>query len=191
MTGLDKIIEHIRQDAAKEAAAVLDDAKRQVEALQKASADECRELELQLAQKSDEEVKLAINRGDSAAALAKRKLLLNAKQQLIGDVLDRARHSLLNLPDSEYFDTMKKMVKKYELNQPGSIVFSKRDRDRLPANFAAGLENSKLSVSDKTAAIDGGFILEYGDISENCSFEALFSAQKEVLQDKIRDLLFE
>ena len=38
---------------------------------------------------------------------------------------------------------------------------------------------------------DGGFILSYGGVDQNCSVSALFEEGAETLQDKIQTLLFE
>ena len=38
--------------------------------------------------------------------------------------------------------------------------------------------------------INGGFVLTYGGIEENCSIDALFDAAHEVLQDKVQEILF-
>ena len=52
------------------------------------------------------------------------------------------------------------------------------------------LNNRSMILSGESDKIDGGFILVYGDIEENCSLEALFAVSKEVLQDKISALIF-
>ena len=57
-------------------------------------------------------------------------------------------------------------------------------------NQALAEKGGRLTVSGQAAAIDGGFILSYGGIEENCSFEALFDSAKETLQDKVQELLF-
>jgi V/A-type H+-transporting ATPase subunit E len=51
-------------------------------------------------------------------------------------------------------------------------------------------EGASLTLSEKTAAIDGGFLLIYGEIEENCSFDALFSASRENMQDQVNAFLF-
>ena len=40
------------------------------------------------------------------------------------------------------------------------------------------------------AEANGGFVLVYGGIEENCSFEAMFAAQREKLQDQVHAFLF-
>ena len=81
------------------------------------------------------------------------------------------------------------MIDKFVSKETGEIIFNKKDLERLPKDFGATLA-SNLKVSSEIRNIDGGFILLYGDIEENCSFSALFMAEKENLQDKVRDLLF-
>lgn len=190
MTGLEKIIEHIRQDSDVAAGKIISDTQKEVDEALAVAKKECDELERKLNEKNSAAVALAKNRAESAAALAKRKKLLAARQEIINETLETARKSLLGLPAGEYFDTLTKMLRKYALPEAGEVVFNKNDRDRLPADFKAVLEEKKLKVADESAAIDGGFVLKYGEIEENCSFEALFAAEKEDLQDKIRDLLF-
>ena len=48
----------------------------------------------------------------------------------------------------------------------------------------------KIALSDKAAAIDAGFILQYGGIEENCSFDAIFASEAENLSDRAGRLLF-
>ena len=84
-----------------------------------------------------------------------------------------------------------KLIKKNIQNQPGQIAFSQKDLDRLPADFAEKLKEFSLTISDKAQEnLDNGFILQYGGIEANCSFDALFAEAKESLQDQVRDLLF-
>ena len=52
------------------------------------------------------------------------------------------------------------------------------------------LINPCVCKSNKASDIDGGFILIYGGIEENCSLAAMFHAQKEEMADKLNSLLF-
>ena len=58
------------------------------------------------------------------------------------------------------------------------------------ALVAGGKEGAALTVSSETRDIDGGFVLTYGGIEENCSFDALFDSAHEMLQDKVQEILF-
>ena len=90
------------------------------------------------------------------------------------------------------------MAKKYSHNAAGKILFSAADRRRLPEDFDNKLKialsekpEAILTLSEDVTDLNGGFLLIYGDIEENCSFDALFFAAKETLQDKVNSLLFE
>ena len=47
-----------------------------------------------------------------------------------------------------------------------------------------------VSIAQEPANIDGGFILSYGGIEENCSFDAIFRSEREKLQDIVSGILF-
>ena len=71
------------------------------------------------------------------------------------------------------------------------ILATENFADTLNAALVAGgKEGAALTVSSETRDIDGGFVLTYGGIEENCSFDALFDSAHEMLQDKVQEILF-
>lgn len=196
MTGLEKIIdriigdaeseaEEIRKKAREEAAGVLREGKESLEGLKKEAAgreeDRRRSLEA---------------RAESAAALKKRQALLAAKQDIINGLIDRAHKNLLEMDEEKYFSLLEAMAKRFSLPRDGEIHVSERDLKRLPKGFeerirkAAEGNGGSLRLSSQPAAVDGGFVLSYGGVEENCSFEALFSARRDELSDRVSGLLF-
>jgi V/A-type H+-transporting ATPase subunit E len=197
MTGLEKILKAINDEAQLVADKILEEANRQAQEILAAAKSEAEKKEAQITEKAELEVRDIMNRSESAAALQERKILLETKQQLISSTIAKARSSLAELPALEYIEIILSMVKKYAHDSAGQIQFSAADIRRLPADFNELLKNAlsnrplaELTVSEKTANLDGGFLLIYGDIEENCSFDALFSAEKDTLQDKVYSLLF-
>lgn len=191
MTGLDKILKQIEDDAKAEYDAAVNDAEKDAAKLLSDANDEENSKLAADDEKRKAEIELAVSRGRSAAQLQKRKMLLEAKQEIISEMIDSAKKTLKELPDKEYFDIILKMIRKYSLKTEGEVIFAERDLKRVPASFADGIKSFSLKISKETRNIDGGFVLLYGDIEENCSFDALFSAEKENLQDKVMKLLFE
>lgn len=198
MTGLEKILKHIEDDAKAAANAVKTQADMDAAQIIAAAEAEKESKCAQIVQKSKSEVSAFLNRAESAALLQEKKLILNTKQQIIADVIEKAKVSLSGLSDEEYFEIIIQMVKKHALSRQGEILFSKSDKKRVPDKFNATLkktlaekEDALLTVSEQTCDIDGGFVLIYGDVEENCSFDALFLAARESLQDKVNALLFE
>lgn len=193
MTGLDKILDEIRQEADEIAAGILKEAQEKADAIaleaQKRGAAAVTHIEEESAAKCTD----ILSRGESAAELLKRKAALRAKQDIISQVLLDAKTTLLNLPEDNYFERILKMVERYALDEEGEIAMSEKDNARLPKLFEAKLKlasKNKLKLSKQPVKIDGGFVLLYGGIEENCSFEALFSDRLEELQDEVQKLLF-
>lgn len=196
MTGLNKIIGQIKIESDAAAAQVIAKAQAEADKILKAAkvqaAEECARIE----RDSAADVADALARTKSAADLLKRKTILAQKQCLISEVIEKAQKSLDTLPDAEYFEIIVRMAKRFTLAQEGRILFSKRDLSRLPDDFeavlnaAAGVSGARLTISDETRNIDGGFVLVYGGVEENCSFTAMFDSAHETLQDKVQELLF-
>ncbi len=197
MTGLEKILKVIEDEAASNAQAILNQANKEAEAILLSAKLEAEKKCAEIAAKSEADVKDIVSRAKSAAALLQKKAVLDAKQRIITNVIENAKNALLGLKDKEYVEIILRMVSKYAHNKPGKILFTADDKKRFPADFEATLnkflaekQGAVLTISEEAARIDGGFILEYGDIEENCSFEALFSAAKEDLQEKVNAFLF-
>lgn len=198
MTGLDKILKHIEDDASAAAGAILAKAKSEADKMIADAKAEGEQRCAEIRKQSELDVKAHMNRVKSTANLQEKKIILEVKQQIINDIIVSAKDYFLTLSDEDYFRNIVLMVKKYALAEAGQILFSKKDYNRLPEQFEDILNASltdtvgaALTISKETKDIDGGFILIYGDVEENCSFDALFFAAKENLQDKVRALLFE
>jgi V/A-type H+-transporting ATPase subunit E len=66
---------------------------------------------------------------------------------------------------------------------------------RLPKNFESELNNLLLAgctvtISTKPENIDGGFVLVYDDIEQNCSFSSLLAAQIDAIKDELYAKMF-
>lgn len=198
MTGLEKIIKVIEADAQASVDKILAEAKEEEQQILALAREEAEQGVAKIAQKPVSEIKAILNRAESGARLLKRQRLLDAKQEMINKIILKAKKKLTSLPDSDYFDIILQIVKKHAHKEAGIIKFSQADLDRMPKKFKKSLDatikdikNASLTISKECAKIDGGFILVYGDIEENCSFDALFNEAKEELQDKVNAYLFE
>ena len=72
----------------------------------------------------------------------------------------------------------------------GKDSLSEKDLARMPESFPVELariadeRGGKLTVSQETRSMEGGFVLLYNGIEENCSFRAIFDAKRDELQDR-------
>ena len=81
------------------------------------------------------------------------------------------------------------------------VVLNRRDRDAHGAAIIDGIRRSsigkisanqieKIVLSDKTAEIDGGAMIRYGDMEINCSLSMIFARLREELESEIYKILF-
>lgn len=196
MTGLDKIISQILEDAGNEAQEISRKAKSGSEEILAEARDVCKKIAAENDVKLAGEATSYMERIKSNAELKKRQAVLLAKQQVISEMLNQAYEALLQKEGQEYFALIGKMLDKFVLPKEGEIYFSKKDLERMPQGFEAEIEKAasskggRLTLVREPMNIDGGFILVYGGTQENCSFRALIAARRDELSDKVHALLF-
>ena len=195
MTGLEKIVAAIRQEAQAEADAVLEEAKAEAARIQAdeqdASCARCDAIRTSAERQAAE----LLRAGVSAAELLRRRRLLETKQEILASSIELALEEVYALPEDEYFNLLVRMAAAYAEPRQGELLLGKRDLARCPSDFERRLNQAltngaALSASRETRLIDGGFILKYGEIELNCSFRAIFDARREELSDRIRAILF-
>lgn len=196
MTGLDKIINQILDEANNSAGKKLEEAKAQAEEILKTARAEAEKETEEISLKSKTDIANYQDRMKSAADLKRRTAILKAKQELIAEVMDKAYQKFCSKGDAEYYDTLLDMLGKFALAQVGVLYFSPGDLQKLPADFETKVQavakekGGALTISKESRNIDKGFVLAYGGIEENCSFKALFDSKKDELQDKVQAALF-
>ena len=196
MTGLEKITSEIKADSDKSVAAIIDKANAEASDILAGAEKEAAEAVAKI--NHDVSVRLSASKStaESAAALRKRRLILEEKQKLIGEVIEEAKNLIYALPDSVYFEKILKLAEKNVSPAEGTIIFNAKDLSSLPADFQTKLnvvavaKGGRLTVSKETRPIDGGFVLLYEGIDQNCSITSLFETHIESVQDKIQKLLF-
>lgn len=196
MTGLDKIINQILDEANNSASKKLEDAKAQAEEILNTARAEAEKETEEISEKSKGNMASYEERMKSAADLKRRTAILEAKQEMISDVMEKAYQKFCSKQDEEYFATILDMLKKFVRAQDGVLYFSKGDAGKIPGDFegkaqaVAKEKGGTLTISKESRNIDKGFVLAYGGIEENCSFKALFDSKKDELQDKVQEALF-
>ena len=196
MAGLDKITSQILEEANREASEIIRKAQEEADAILAKADAECKKMEEESVEREHAKKIAYEERIKSSAELKKRQAILLAKQQIISDMLERAYEALLQQDDESYFVLIKKMLEKFTLAKAGQIYFSDKDLKRMPSGFEAEIEriasgkDGSLTLGKEPKQIDGGCILVYGGVEENCSFKALFDTKKDELSDEVQHLLF-
>ncbi len=196
MTGLDTILDSIRKDGQESADAILAKARQEADEISAQALADAQLHREEILRETPQQAQDAADRVLSSAHREQRRILLTARQALIQETLEAAEKSLFELPDEEYFTVLLGLAAKWALPQKGELVLGSRDFARMPTDFAKKLQTvlpkgAELTVADKpNPAIDGGFLLLYGGIEENCTFRALFDDKREKLQDLTNQILF-
>ena len=196
MSGLDNIVEEIRNQSKQEADEILKEAdvfcKDYMNKIKKDVEVEVVSIE----KKALADRKLYEEKTVSGMEFLERNSILRAKQQVIEQAIDKARESIAGLNDEEYFNVLEKLLRKNVQQGKGKICLSKKDLDRIPNGFEDRVkeivaENQGELVIDKEPAnIKDGFVLVYGEIEENCTLKALFDSNIDRIKDIANKQLF-
>ena len=196
MTGLDKIKQNILDEATESAKSSMDEAKAKVRQIEEQNKAEAEKKCAEISQKTEAQLVQIKERTKSSMELERSRKMLETKQTLIAEVIDNAKAQIRELPDEEYFALLLKIADKAIHEGDGIVFLSSKDLARMPKDFEdkikaiAEVRQAKMSVSKDAIDIEGGFVLSYGGIEENCTLEAIFADKKEELSDLVQKLLF-
>lgn len=193
MSGIDKIIQQIEEDTKSYCDETVENARKKADLTLGAAQEEADRIKASFEEKTRRKLLDIASRERSSAALEEKKVILDMKQNVISLMLSNALQYAKELPDDEYFSLILKMIEKNSQPKSGTIFFSEKDLRRLPADFESRLKalgKGELVVSKEPIRIDAGFVLSYGGIEENCSFDAICRSEFDSLSDKACALLF-
>lgn len=195
MSGIDKILEDIRAEAQQQADEILSVAGAKADAIRAQAGKDASEAAGKIRADYAHRIAEAAARAESAGELRRRQSILAARQSLIAETMDTVLSRAKALPEREYFDALLTLAGREAQEGDGVLCFNAADLERMPVDFASRLEavlppGSRLTVSDEAADIPDGFVLKYDGVEQNCTFEAVLAADKEELQDRIRQILF-
>ena len=197
MSGLEKIVGRISEESRQKADAILAEAKAKADGILKDNEKRVSEECGRIAKKAESQAQGIAERSKASAELRSKQILLAGRQEIMSQTIAMARARLDKMSDSEYTEVLLKLFKKHIPGQDAVLKLGERDLSRLSAGTlesmkaAASAAGVKLNVSGQPAAIRDGFVLDYGGIEENCTFDALFEQNVEELQDKVKAILFE
>ena len=196
MSGLDKMKARILEEAQQSAAEILEKAQKDSEAALASAREAADAKAAEIEKRAEREAAEYEKRAEASMNMRRKQAYLEAKQEAIYSVIQTAYEKILNLDKEVYFALLEKILDKYVLPREGIICFAKRDLDRMPEGFsgkvrtAAAAKGGSLMLSPEPAEIDGGFLLIYGGVEENCGIKAIFDSVKDELSDQVKRMLF-
>ena len=188
MSGLDKMIARLESDCEAQCGQIGVEAAADAAGMLEAASREGRAEAERILAEAERQAELIAKKADSAAAANARRMMLEAKVALIDETVDAAVKKLRSLDAPSYFGILEALVKKYRTGEPGVLFLSASDAARKPAGFLGAFP--EIALSENAAPIEDGFILKYGDIEINCTFDALRSASLDDLKAVAAERLF-
>lgn len=195
MTGIEKIVEKIRQESLEKCNAIIAEAK-----------DNGNEIVLASKMKAAKEAEIIIENGKkeaarkeasakSAAETISKTRYLEVKNAIVNDIIAAAYERIENLEPAQYFELLLALCEKNVESGEGVMYLSKLDLERVPENFEESVnslvyEKGAVRLSKKPMEIENGFVLVYGDMEVNCTLRAIFDEKHGLLRDALCKELF-
>ena len=187
-SALDRIIEGITEQADAKAAGILGEAGAEAKRIRERCEAERATLEGRLRERLALDRREIEKRAESRNRQARRRAFLETRSKAIDEAISEAKEKLYSLPARDYFDILLRMYEKNSLPRDGVMYLSPADHDRAPEDFAARCAKvhpgNVLRIERGAGTGDRGFIIEYGDIVQNCLLDVFFREEASMLRDK-------
>jgi len=164
MSNLDKLVAEILQQAQKEANRML----KEVDAIN---------------DKAQEEAQALKERMISNANLKSRDMILQAKEELADDILEKVLEKLKNIDSKKYLKFVENILKNLNLSKNAEVMVSK------DMKLALGDKILDYKISDKT--VESGCSIKDGNLIYNNEFSNLIEFNREELEREILNKIFE
>lgn len=198
MTGTEKIKSKILEDAEFKANQIVEQAQRESQEIMAQALKEAQEKRSEILKRGEADGMEAYRRMLSVAGLDGRKEILKAKQDMVESAFSAAMERLCGLPDKDYQKLLEDMAVDAAKSENGEILLSEKDRKRLNKDFIKNIneritsagKSGKLVLSQQSIKTVGGFVLRYGEMEINSTFEILFGMLKPELENDVVNILF-
>ena len=194
MNGIDRITQRIDEEAQGEISQILSKGRETAAQISERYRTQAEKLAGELSARSEKAAAEQEERLVSVAQMEARKVTLAIKQEMVEQAFQLALEKLCSLPDDAYISTVAALLRSAAPDGRGEVFFAPAQRDTIgkaaveKANALIG--GGKLTLSDQTRPIRGGFILVNGSVEVNGAFETLMRLQKGRMAGEVVNRLF-
>lgn len=193
-----KIILKIEEDGAREAAEIVDAAKKKAaastEKIKAAAKVKIDEINAQAAADADE----AARRQTLIAELEARKNALDSKRKVLEEAFAKAEETINAMPDYKWEQFITSIVVKSAETGTEKICVPAADRAKYEGGFLARLNDAlvkagkqgKLKLSDEAAKFSGGILLQGKTSDFDGSFATIMRDVRTRIEKEVADMLF-
>lgn len=183
MSNLDKLVAEILQQAQKEANRMLTKAKTENSEFSEKENKKIQKEVDTINDKAQEEAQALKERVISNANLKSRDMILQAKEELADDILEKVLERLKNINTKKYLKFVENILKNLNLSKNAEVMVSK------DMKLALGDKILDYKISDQT--VESGCSIKDGNLIYNNEFSNLIDFNREELEREILNKIFE
>lgn len=199
MNGIEKIIERITADSQAEIDQILREAQQEADAISARYAAQAEQEKADLLERGKKNAAERSERLVSVAQIEAKKMLLNAKQEMLDKAFALAAEQLKKLSDMDYLSLLASLAVASSSSGKEEIVLSPEDREKFGSALlrdANGLlekqgRTAALTLSSDVLPTGGGLLLSDGKIETNCTFETLLRLNRSEIAGEVAAVLFQ
>ncbi len=192
MGGLDKITEHIIDNAKKRADEIINEAKVMADEFKNLSDAENEKLTLANDEKIKAECEKIMQMATSADRQNERQALLDVKNSVIKKIIKDSEEKIISMDKEKYLEFLKTILKNSQTGETGEILFSSADKKLVDDDFideCNKITGGVLQFSNETAPVEKGFIIRYGKTEQNCSILGIIEDKYNELTDLVNSCI--
>ena len=183
MSNLDKLVAEILQQAQKEANRMLTKAKTENSEFSEKENKKIQKEVDAINDKAQEEAQALKERVISNANLKSRDMILQAKEELADDILEKVLERLKNIDAKKYLKFVENILKNLNISKNAEVMVSK------DMKLALGDKILDYKISDQT--VESGCSIKDGNLIYNNEFSNLIEFNREELEREILNKIFE
>ena len=183
MSNLDNLVAEILQQAQKEANRMLTKAKTENSEFSEKENKKIQKEVDAINDKAQEEAQALKERVISNANLKSRDMILQAKEELADDILEKVLERLKNIDAKKYLKFVENILKNLNLSKNAEVMVSK------DMKLALGDKILDYKISDQT--VESGCSIKDGNLIYNNEFSNLIEFNREELEREILNKIFE
>ncbi|MBF1195934.1 MAG: V-type ATP synthase subunit E [Fusobacterium periodonticum] len=183
MSNLDNLVAEILQQAQKEANRMLTKAKTENSEFSEKENKKIQKEVDAINDKAQEEAQALKERVISNANLKSRDMILQAKEELADDILEKVLERLKNIDTKKYLKFVENILKNLNLSKNAEVMVSK------DMKLALGDKILDYKISNQT--VESGCSIKDGNLIYNNEFSNLIDFNREELEREILNKIFE
>lgn len=192
VTSLEKLLREIEDISRKEQDEVLLEARAEAENIKAQGSKEADDCRANIIEKANISAKMISERAAAQRRIEYRNEILLLKQSLVDSAIDDAKNSIGRLNDEEYFNLLKLWASRLDISGSVTVHLNKKDLKRDMGGFLDRFPKpvETVELSNTPADISGGFLVDCGGVTINCSINAIFDAYSDDIRNNVQQILF-